>query len=118
MYDPNNIFAKILRKEINAKILYEDDEVLAIEDIAPVAPIHVLVLTKKPFVSFNDFILNATPLEVALLFKSVQKIAVQMNLTQEGYRILMNHGSNANQSVPHFHIHILGGTKLGRLVGN
>ena len=118
MYDQNNIFAKIIRKEINAKILFEDDNAIAIEDIAPIAPVHLLVLTKKPFVSFNDFITNASPLEVDLLFKTVQKIATKMGLEHDGYRILKNHGANANQTVPHFHIHLLGGTKLGRLIGN
>ena len=118
MYDQNNIFAKIIRKEIGAKVLYEDEEIVAIEDIAPIAPTHVLVITKKPYISFNDFVSKASPSEVDMLFKTAQKIAVKMGLEKDGYRILMNHGSNANQSVPHFHIHILGGTKLGRLIGN
>jgi len=118
MYDQNNIFAKIIRKEVPAKIIYEDENAIAIEDIAPIAPTHILVLTKKPFISFNDFITNATTMDIDLLFKTVQKIATKVGLEQDGYRILMNHGVNANQSVPHFHIHILGGMKLGRLIGN
>jgi len=112
MYDVHNIFAKIIRKEFDTKILYEDDFVVAIEDIAPIVPVHILVLTKKSCISFNDFISYATAQEVDETFKSVQKIAAKFDLEKEGYRILMNHGTNANQSVPHFHIHILGGTKL------
>ena len=118
MYDKTNIFAKIIRKELAAKIIYEDDFVIAIEDIAPIAPTHILVLTKKAAISFNDFISNSTAEETDQLFKSVQIIALELGLEEEGYRIIMNHGANANQSVPHFHIHLLGGGKLGRLIGN
>jgi histidine triad (HIT) family protein len=117
MYNPDNIFAKIINKEITAKILYEDEDVVAIEDIAPIAPVHILVLTKKSYISFDDFILREEALAVDRLFKVVQKIAADNGLAQDGYRILMNHGYNANQSVPHFHIHILGGKKLGTLLG-
>ena len=118
LYDENNIFAKIIRKEIPAKIIYEDDTVIAIHDIAPAAPIHILVLTKKPYLSFNDFILKSDKSEIHEFFTIVQKIASDLGLESAGYRILMNHGEDAMQSVPHFHIHILGGKKLGRLIGN
>jgi histidine triad (HIT) family protein len=115
-YDKNNIFARMLRKEISGNIAYEDDLVLALHDIAPVAPVHILVLPKLEYQSFNDFVKEANPSYVADFFAAVQKVAELFGLEKSGYRLLMNHGENALQTVGHFHVHILGGKKLGRLI--
>lgn len=113
-YDPHNIFAQILRKEIPSKIAYEDDLVLAIHDIQPRAPVHILVLPKLPCCSFDDFITIASPEAIVSFFKTVQKIAAEHNLPETGYRLVMNHGENSGQEVFHYHVHILGGKHLPR----
>ena len=115
-YDPGNIFAKILRGEIPVKRVYEDDWVLAFFDHAPAAPSHVLVIPKKPYRSFEDFSLHASDQELVAFFRAVGHIARQAGLTESGYRLITNHGRDANQEVPHFHVHILGGRALGALV--
>jgi histidine triad (HIT) family protein len=115
-YDDNNIFAKILRGEIPCDQVYEDKFALAFNDINPQAPVHVLVIPKKPYVSMADFSAEAPPEEVAGFFKAVATVAKQLNLVEPGYRILSNHGASANQEVPHFHVHIFGGGPLGRML--
>lgn len=115
-YDKNNIFAKIMRGEIPCKKVYEDEFAFAFEDIHPEAPVHVLVVPKAEFESFNDFAARAPQAMLHGYFTAVQKIAAQLGLEQSGYRIISNHGPDASQSVPHFHMHILGGRALGRLV--
>ncbi len=116
IYDPENIFAKILRGEIPVKRVYEDDWVLAFFDHAPAAPSHVLVIPKNPYVSFEDFSLHASDQELVAFFRAVGHIARQAGLTESGYRLITNHGRDANQEVPHFHVHLLGGRALGPLV--
>ncbi len=115
-YDSNNIFARVIRGEIPADIVYEDEEVMAFRDIAPAAPVHVLVIPKGEFVSFDDFASSAPPEAVAHFFLKVRNIAADLGLLEGGYRLLTNHGSDASQSVPHFHVHILGGRALGGLL--
>ena len=114
-YDKNNIFAKILRGEIPCKKIYEDDFVLAFEDIAPAAPVHVLVIPKGEYVSLHDFAAAPPPLMQGF-FAGVRKVAGKLGLEEGGYRVISNHGKNAGQMVPHFHVHILGGRDLGRLL--
>lgn len=114
-YDSGNIFAKIIRKEIPCKLVFEDEEVLSFHDIAPAAPVHVLVLPKGSYVSFDDFAKSA-PERIGRFFARVQQIAVNLGLDQSGYRLIMNHGADASQTVPHFHVHILGGKPLGGLL--
>lgn len=116
MYDPSNIFAKILRGEIPSKKVYEDENVLAFEDISPAAPVHVLVLPKGEYISFDDFVSKAPTETVGAFFLTIKAIANKLGLQEGGYRIIMNHGKNASQSVPHFHAHILGGRPLGGLL--
>lgn len=111
-YDPNNIFARIIRGEIPCQKVYEDEHALAFRDIEPAAPVHVLVVPKGAFQSFNDFIQHDAE-GIARFFRTVQKIAAQEGLEESGYRLLMNHGADASQSVAHFHVHILGGKPLG-----
>lgn len=113
IYDENNIFARILRGEIQCTKIYEDNNILAFYDIDPVAPIHALVIPKEKYISFDDFTANATQEYVYIFFTTVRKIAHMLNLTNDGYRISTNHGDHAMQTVKHFHVHIMGGGILG-----
>ncbi len=115
-YDTNNVFAKILRGEIPAKKVYEDESVLAFHDISAAAPVHVLVIPKGEYVSFDDFTQRADADIIATFFKTVQKIADSLGVAGSGYRLITNHGAHASQSVPHFHVHILAGRALGGLL--
>ncbi|AAW60265.1 histidine triad nucleotide-binding protein [Gluconobacter oxydans] len=115
-YDPGNIFARILRKEIPARTVYEDDFALAFHDIAPQAPIHVLVIPKGPYVSIADFGATASPDEITGFWRAVSKIAEEQGLTREGFRLISNSGPNSGQEVPHFHVHLFGGAALGPLL--
>ena len=108
-YDPSNIFAKILRGEIPCDKVYEDDWVLAFNDIAPAAPVHVLVIPKGAYVSLDDFTAQATDGEIVGFYKAVGQIARDLKLVEPGYRTLNNTGSDGGQEVPHFHVHIFGG---------
>ena len=116
MYDTENIFAKILRGEIPCDRAYEDEHVLAFHDISKAAPVHVLVVPKGEYVSFDDFVQKAGVGAVAAFFSSVQKAASELGVDQSGYRLITNHGVDASQTVPHFHVHILGGRALGGLL--
>ncbi|MFT8958997.1 MAG: histidine triad nucleotide-binding protein [Gluconobacter oxydans] len=116
IYDPGNIFARILRKEIPARTIYEDDFALAFHDIAPQAPIHVLVIPKGPYVSIADFGATASPDEITGFWRAVSKIAEEQGLTREGFRLISNSGPNSGQEVPHFHVHLFGGAALGPLL--
>lgn len=111
-YDKNNVFAKIIRGEIPSQKVFEDEEVLAFNDIAKAAPIHVLVVPKGEFVDFEDFVLNADPKKVTNFFKKVAEIAKKLELKEGSYRLISNKGALASQTVKHFHVHILGGKKL------
>ena len=115
-YDPGNIFARILRKEIPARTVYEDDFALAFHDIAPQAPIHVLVIPKGPYVSIADFGATASPDEITGFWRAVSKITEEQGLTREGFRLISNSGPNSGQEVPHFHVHLFGGAALGPLL--
>lgn len=105
-YDSNNIFAKILRKEINAKIVFENDFCLAFDDINPAAPFHVLLIPKGEYTCFDNFIDNASQEEKLSFFDAIAKI-VKENDLEGGYRLVVNTGSDGGQIVPHFHVHIL-----------
>jgi len=115
-YDPNNIFAKILRGEIPNNTVYEDEHVLAFHDINPQTPVHVLVIPKGAYVSLDDFTAQATDAEVLALWRAVGNIARDLGVAESGYRILANTGENGLQEVPHFHVHIFGGAPLGRMI--
>ncbi len=115
-YDDSNIFAKILRGEIPCDKVYESEHVLAFRDIQPAAPTHVLVIPKGAYVSSQDFAESASPAEHAALWQAVGEIAKQEGVTETGYRIIANTGEHGGQEVPHFHIHVLGGRRLGRML--
>lgn len=116
MYDPNNIFARILRGEIPCKKIYEDDFALAFPDINPQAPVHVLVIPKGEYVSMEDFTARASDAEIAGFFRAVRIVAEQVGVTKDGWRMLANVGANGGQEVPHLHIHIFGGKALGPML--
>ena len=115
-YDPANVFARILRGEIPARRVHEDEFALAFHDIAPQAPVHVLVIPKGAYVSNADFTANATEAEIAGFWRAVGKVARDLGLEEGGYRILSNMGEDGGQEVPHFHVHIFGGRRIGRMV--
>ena len=115
-YVSENIFAKILREEIPCDKVYEDDFALAFNDINPQAPVHVLVIPKGEYVSMADFTATAPAELIAGFFRAVGQVARDLELEQPGYRILANAGDNAHQEVPHLHIHIFGGKKLGPML--
>ena len=110
-YDPNNIFARILRGEIPCKKVFEDSHVLAFHDINPVAATHVLVIPKKHIASLSD----ATPEDEALLGKlllAAKRVADAEGRTGDGYRTVINSGPNAGQTVFHIHVHVIGGRPM------
>lgn len=115
-YNNENIFAKILRGEIPADKVYEDDYTLAFHDVSPAAPVHILVIPKGEYISFDDFIHKASKQEIAEYFLAIRTIARDFDVKEEGYRLITNHGVNGSQSVPHFHVHLLGGKPLGGLL--
>ena len=94
----------------------ENDFALAFSDINPQAPIHILVIPKNPYVSFNDFINKAKIREVELFWKLVNDVIEKENINDKGFRLITNSGSDGNQDVPHFHVHVLGGKNLGNMM--
>jgi histidine triad (HIT) family protein len=115
-YDDSNIFARILRGEIPAKTVYEDEHVLAFHDINPLAPTHILVIPKGPYVSWDDFSERASDEEIGAFVRAVGSIARDEGLVSDGYRLLANVGPNSGQEVPHLHVHIFGGRTLGPML--
>ena len=118
-YDDNNIFAKILRKEIPCKAIYEDEFVLAFHDINPQKKIHALVIPKGKYVDLDDFSLNASSDEMVGLLKGINIVAQKLGISTEvgkGYRALANIGDHGGQEVPHLHFHLFGGERVGKMV--
>ena len=115
-YDDSNIFAKILRGEIPNDTVYEDDHVLAFRDINPQTPVHVLVIPKGRYVSWDDFAATASETEIAALVRAVGHVARELGVVEAGYRVLVNNGDDGRQEVPHLHVHIFGGEPLGRMI--
>jgi diadenosine tetraphosphate (Ap4A) HIT family hydrolase len=115
-YDDENIFARILRGELPANKVYEDEFAFAFHDIHPLAPTHILVIPKGSYVSWDDFSAQASDSEIAGLTRAVGKIARDAGLVEQGYRVLANVGLNSGQEVPHLHLHIFGGRPLGPML--
>jgi diadenosine tetraphosphate (Ap4A) HIT family hydrolase len=119
-YDHENIFAKILRGEIPAKKVYEDEHALAFHDINPQAPVHVLVIPKGAYVSLDDFLAEAPDELVVGYVRAVGKVARELGLAESeggaGFRALANAGENSGQEVPHLHVHLFGGKPLGPML--
>ncbi len=115
-YNPDNIFAKILRGEIPCNKVHEDAHVLAFHDIHPQAPLHIVVIPKGAYTNMSDFTQRASGEEIAALFRALGKIAAEQGLDQSGYRVISNCGAHGGQEVPHLHLHLLGGRRLGRML--
>ena len=118
-YDKNNIFAKILRKEIPCKMIYENEFILSFHDINPQKKIHALVIPKGKYIDLDDFSLNASPDEVVGLLKGINIVAKKLGISTEvgkGYRALANVSDDGGQEVPHLHFHLFGGEKIGKMV--
>jgi histidine triad (HIT) family protein len=115
-YDDQNIFAKILRGELPNRTVYEDEWVLAFHDIAPQAPLHILVIPKGAYVSWDDFSSKASDEEITAFVRAIGNISRDLGLVEPGYRLLANTGLDANQEVPHLHVHIFGGKPMGPLL--
>lgn len=112
-YDPNNVFAKILRDEIPSTRVYEDDEFVAFRDIEPAAPTHILVIPRQHEVVGVGDLDEADAGWVGRMVVVASKIAAEQGLAADGYRLVVNNGEHAGQAVPHLHLHILGGKRLG-----
>jgi histidine triad (HIT) family protein len=115
-YDESNVFARILRGEIPSKTVYEDEFALAFHDIGPQAPVHILVIPKGAYVSWDDFSGRAGAEEIAGFVRAVGKVARDQGLAAPGYRLLANVGAHGGQEVPHLHVHIFGGRGLGPML--
>ena len=115
-YDPNNIFARILRGELPCRKVYEDDFALAFHDINPQAPVHILVVPKGAWVSWDDFSARASEAEIAGFVRAVGQVARDNDLVNPGYRLLANVGQNGHQEVPHLHVHLFGGRQFFAMV--
>ncbi|MFA4994301.1 MAG: histidine triad nucleotide-binding protein [Bdellovibrionales bacterium] len=115
-YDSGNVFAKILRGEIPCKKIYEDDFALAFNDINPKAPVHILVIPKGPYATYDDFASSADDAEIVGFERAVAKVIGAAGIVSGGYRFISNAGPDSHQEVPHYHIHILAGRDLGPLL--
>tara|TARA_B100000575_G_C23029142_1_gene592572 strand:+ start:191 stop:553 length:363 start_codon:yes stop_codon:yes gene_type:complete len=117
-YDKNNIFAKILKKEIPCKKVYENDYVLAFHDINPQKKIHVLVIPKGEYTDLDDFNNKASDKEIVELNKAISHVSNIIGAAGKGYRTLTNIGNDGGQEVPHLHFHIFAGEKIGKMVSD
>ena len=119
-YDTSNIFARILRGEIPNDTVAENAHALAFRDIRPQAPVHVLVIPKGAYVSYDDFAANASDAEIVGFHRLVAEVARAQGLLlaegSKGFRAITNAGAHGVQEVPHFHLHLLGGRPLGRML--
>lgn len=115
-YDSNNIFARILRGEIPCNKAFENDHALAFHDVNPQAPVHILVIPKGAYVSIADFSQKASAAEQSEFFAAISAIVTEFDLADTGFRTISNTGLNGGQEVPHFHVHIVGGKPLGRML--
>ncbi|MGD8810665.1 MAG: histidine triad nucleotide-binding protein [Gammaproteobacteria bacterium] len=115
-YDPQNIFAKILRGEIPCDKVFENDHALAFNDISPKAPVHVLIIPKGEYESSTDFSAKASAEELAGFMRAVHAVAEKTGVLADGYRLIANAGDNGHQEVPHFHVHLVGGRPLGAML--
>jgi diadenosine tetraphosphate (Ap4A) HIT family hydrolase len=117
-YDKDNIFAKIIRGEVRVHKVYEDEKVLAFHDISKAAPIHVLVTPKGEYQDFSAFVSLAEPSEISNFFKKINEIVTLLKVDKTGFRLILNTGPDANQTVSHFHTHILAAKNLGPLLSD
>ena len=117
-YDDANIFSKILRGELPSKTVMESEHSLAFHDINPLAPIHVLVIPKGEYVSWDDFSATASDAEIADFTRTIGEVARMVGADSQGYRILSNIGKRGGQEVAHLHVHVFGGAPLGAMLAS
>ena len=115
-YDDSNIFARIIRGELPCRKVMESEHCLAFHDINPIAPVHILVIPKGPYVSWDDFAERASEAEITGFVRAVGEVARQAGMVVQGYRLLSNVGKRSGQEVPHLHVHIFGGQPLGPML--
>ena len=118
-YDKDNIFAKILRKEIPCKKIFENDHVLSFHDVNPRKKIHVLVIPKGEYIDLDDFNNRASDQEIVALSKAITEVSKILGISTDigkGYRSLTNLSEHGGQEVPHLHFHLFGGEKVGKMV--
>ena len=115
-YDDGNVFARILGGELPCKKVYEDEHALAFHDINPLAPVHILVIPKGSYVSWDDFAERASDAEMAGFVRAVGHVARDAGMVVQGYRLLSNVGKRSGQEVAHLHVHIFGGEPLGPML--
>ena len=118
IYDDSNIFARILRGEIPARKIYEDEYVLAFHDAFPKAPVHALVIPKGKYLNIDEFNAKASDAEILALYRAIPKVVKELGLEEKGFRTIANTGINGGQEVPHFHIHIVGGKVIGPMIAD
>ena len=114
-YDKNNIFAKILRKEISCNKIFENDHVLSFHDINPQKKIHALIIPKGEYIDLDDFNNRASDQEIVALSKAITEVSKILGMGK-GYRALTNLSEDGGQEVPHLHFHLFGGEKVGKMV--
>ena len=115
-YNNENVFAKILRGEMSCDKVYEDEHVLAFNDINPQRPVHILVIPKGSYENMSDFSAQASDQEITALIRAAGKIADDLGLSESGFRLICNNGSDGHQEVPHLHVHIIGGASAGPML--
>ena len=115
-YDDSNIFAKIIKGDIKAEIVYENDNVICFKDISPRAPVHILIIPKNKYIDLNDFSSNSNTEEKISIFQAFSGIVEKFNLEESGYRLISNSGKDGRQEVPHLHFHMLGGKDIGKML--
>ena len=115
-YDDTNVFARILRGELPCGKVYEDEHVLAFNDINPLSPTHILVIPRGPYVSWDDLSATASDAEITAFVRAVGGIAREAGLVEDGYRLLANTGRSSGQEVPHLHVHLFAGRPLGPML--
>ena len=115
VYNDDNIFAKILNKKLSTEIILENEHAIAFNDIAPQAPIHILIIPKGKYIKYDDFLNKASKIEIHKFFMLINQLVKDYNLEKTGYRLITNAGKNGNQEVPHFHFHLLAGQNLGKM---
>ena len=115
-YDDSNIFAKIIRGNAEADVVYENEKVICFKDIFPKTPVHILILPKNKYIDLNDFTLNSDDSEKLAIFEAISQVIKKYNLTDNGYRLITNAGKDGRQEVPHLHFHLLGGKDVGSML--
>ena len=114
-YNDDNIFAQILNKKLSTVIILENEHAIAFNDIAPQAPIHILIIPKGKYIKYDDFLNKASKEEIYDFFMLVNQLVKTNDLEDSGYRLISNAGKNGNQEVPHLHFHLLAGQNLGKM---